>query len=110
MKLKELIILLLLTIVFPVADSYAATESVPRFSQAYWVSNISMNDGLSHNFVDDIYRDSKGFVWIATSGSLSRYDGYEFVNFKPNSPAHYIKSNFVRKVAEDRHKIGRAHV
>lgn len=104
MKLKELIILLLLTIVFPVADSYAATESVPRFSQAYWVSNISMNDGLSHNFVDDIYRDSKGFVWIATSGSLSRYDGYEFVNFKPNSPAHYIKSNFVRKVAEDRHR------
>ena len=93
MKLKELIILLLLTIVFPVADSYAATESVPRFSRAYWVSNISMNGGLSHNFVGDIYRDSKGFVWIATPGSLSRYGGYEFVNFKPNSPAHYIKSN-----------------
>lgn len=67
----------------------------------HWVRNISMNDGLSHNFVDDIYRDSMGFMWIATSGSLARYDGYEFVDFHSNSLNRNIKSTHVRKVTED---------
>ena len=65
------------------------------------VRNISMNDGLSHNYVDDIYRDSMGFIWIATSGSLARYDGYEFVDFHSNSISRNIKSTHVRKVTED---------
>lgn len=60
-----------------------------------------MHEGLSHNFVDDIFRDSYGYIWISTSGSLARYDGYEFVNFNPNTISRYIKSTFVRKVAED---------
>ncbi|MDE6795254.1 MAG: hybrid sensor histidine kinase/response regulator, partial [Muribaculaceae bacterium] len=62
----------------------------------------TMQQGLPHNFVEDIYRDSKGYIWVATSASLARYDGYEFVSFTPNSPTRQIKSSFVRKVTEDR--------
>lgn len=72
------------------------------FAENHSVSFISMNSGLSHNLVDDLFLDSEGYVWIATSASLARYDGYEFVNFTPNSPERRIKSTFVRKVAEDR--------
>lgn len=71
-------------------------------AESYTVSFITMQQGLPHNFVEEIYRDSKGYMWIATSASLARYDGYEFVSFTPNSPSHHIKSSFVRKVTEDR--------
>lgn len=84
-------------------DGHAQTAH--DFSGKFTAGQINMKSGLSHNFVEDIFRDSKGYVWIATSGSLARYDGYEFLNFTPNSPASTIKSSFVRKVTED--KFGR---
>lgn len=71
-------------------------------ADSYTVSFITMQQGLPHNFVEDLYRDSKGYIWVATSASLARYDGYEFVSFTPNSPTRQIKSSFVRKVIEDR--------
>lgn len=40
------------------------------FAENHSVSFISMNSGLSHNLVDDLFLDSEGYVWIATS-SLS---------------------------------------
>jgi len=63
---------------------------------------ITMNDGLLHNFVDDIYKDKQGFLWISTSGGgLSRYDGYEFMHYNINTWPVSLKSNFIHKVCED---------
>lgn len=62
-----------------------------------------MNEGLPNNFIDDIYKDSHGFLWISTQGGgLSRYDGYGFVNFSVSTPHCPLKSNFVYRVFEDR--------
>src|SRR5688572_8877010 len=38
-------------------------------------------DGLAHNRVNKIVRDSRGFLWFATHDGLSRFDGYTFANF-----------------------------
>src|SRR5258707_11271697 len=38
-------------------------------------------DGLAHNSVNRIVRDSRGYLWFCTSEGLSRLDGYEFHNF-----------------------------
>lgn len=77
-------------------------QAQERFADRYNVSYITMDDGLPHNFIDDIYKDTRGFLWISTAGSgLSRYDGYEFTNFTPNSPHCKLKSNFIRNVYED---------
>ena len=38
-------------------------------------------DGLAHNNVNRIVRDSRGFLWFCTAGGLSRFDGYAFTNF-----------------------------
>ena len=38
-------------------------------------------DGLAHNDVNRIVRDSRGFLWFCTAGGLSRFDGYAFTNF-----------------------------
>ncbi len=72
------------------------------FGGKYTVSFITMQQGLPHNFVEDIFRDSQGYIWISTSASLARYDGYQFISFTPNSITRNIKSSFVRDVAEDR--------
>lgn len=55
-----------------------------------------MQDGLPHIFVDDVMKDSKGYLWLSTmGGGVARYDGNEFVNFNTNSNIHKLKSNFV---------------
>lgn len=72
------------------------------FAERYNVSYITMEDGAPHNFIDDIYQDTRGFLWISTAGGgLSRYDGYEFINFTPTSTHCKLKSNFIRNVYED---------
>ena len=38
-------------------------------------------DGLAHNAVHRIVRDSRGFLWFCTAEGLSRFDGYLFANF-----------------------------
>src|SRR5262245_35437170 len=38
-------------------------------------------DGLAHNRVNKIVRDSRGFLWFATYDGLSRFDGYTFTNY-----------------------------
>jgi signal transduction histidine kinase/ligand-binding sensor domain-containing protein len=38
-------------------------------------------DGLAHNTINRIVRDSRGFLWFCTAGGLSRFDGYAFTNF-----------------------------
>ena len=73
-----------------------------NISSKYIFSTISIDEGLPVNFVDDIFKDSHGFIWVATQGGgLSRYDGYEFINFNVNSSPLFLKSNFIRKVVED---------
>lgn len=73
-----------------------------QFSSQYNITHITMDNGLLHNFIDDIYKDSQGFLWISTGGGgLSRYDGYEFVHYNTNTSPVKLKSNFPRNVCED---------
>ena len=50
------------------------------FAQTYNVSikHFGVEDGLSNRFVNHIFQDSKGFIWIATNHGMNRYDGYQF--------------------------------
>lgn len=38
-------------------------------------------DGLAHNVVNRIVRDSRGFLWFCTFEGLSRFDGYTFTTY-----------------------------
>ena len=37
--------------------------------------NITKKEGLSSDFINDVIKDSLGFIWIATNDGLCRYDG-----------------------------------
>ncbi len=45
------------------------------------IKAYSLEEGLSHNLVTRIEKDSLGFVWLATRNGLNRFDGYEFLDF-----------------------------
>jgi ligand-binding sensor domain-containing protein/two-component sensor histidine kinase len=38
-------------------------------------------DGLPHNVINKIVRDSRGLLWFCTEEGLSRFDGYSFTNY-----------------------------
>ena len=73
------------------------------FASNYLFSYLTVDNGLPNNFVDGIYKDSHGFIWICTmGGGLLKHDGYNFVHFN-NRSDYRIKSNYVHSVCEDNH-------
>lgn len=65
------------------------------------ISYLTMEDGLLHNYIDDIYKDSRGFIWLSTGGGLSRYDGFSFTNYQMETSPVTLKGNSVHRVYED---------
>ena len=55
---------------------------VPAQERQYQFERLTMEDGLSHHTVNDVLRDSTGFVWFATSSGLNRFDGYNVKVFR----------------------------
>ena len=109
-------------------DSPARRMNNPRFlvasaALALWLASpahaerlplrtYTTADGLVRNIINVILQDSRGYLWIGTSGGLSRFDGYGFVNYGMSDG---LPSESVQAVLEDREgrlwvEIGRAHV
>ena len=58
--------------------------------------------GLPNTLVNDIYQDSRGFVWICTENGLARFDGMDFTTFRySRDRADALASNLVLTVHED---------
>ena len=51
-------------------------------------SHLSTEDGLCSNAISMICQDDLGFIWLATWNGLSRFDGYEFYNYKTGNSSH----------------------
>lgn len=68
----------------------------------YVFHNLKTNEGLSHNNVKAILRDSYGFLWIGTESGLNRYDGYGFkVYTKRSGNSNALPSNDIYGLQED---------
>ncbi|MEZ4647567.1 MAG: two-component regulator propeller domain-containing protein [Candidatus Eisenbacteria bacterium] len=63
---------------------------------------ISIEQGLSNDRINQVFQDSKGFLWISTTDGLNRYDGHEVQVYRhdPND-ARSIAANWIAGVAED---------
>ena len=57
---------------------------------------------LPNSQVNDIYQDSRGFVWISTENGLARFDGRDFLTFHyRRDRAESLASDLVLSVFED---------
>lgn len=69
---RHLLWLCLVFLASPPPDARAERLPIKTYTTA---------DGLAHNQINRIVRDSRGFLWFCTADGLSRFDGYAFTNF-----------------------------
>jgi len=76
---------------------FAAISQAPSYLFRYYTSD----NGLSHNYVDCMLKDSHGYMWIGTWNGLNRFDGYQFKVYDTESPSHCKTSgNFIYELLE----------
>ncbi|MBC7866959.1 MAG: histidine kinase [Gloeobacteraceae cyanobacterium ES-bin-316] len=53
------------------------------FAQAaqYCVKKYTIQDGLPDLYIQSIYQDSRGFLWVGTVNGVSRFDGKRFISY-----------------------------
>jgi len=61
-------------------------------------NQLSVENGLSNNFVRAIYKDSWGYLWIGSSEGIDRYDGWEIESFNKHLPDNISR---ITSIAED---------
>jgi signal transduction histidine kinase/ligand-binding sensor domain-containing protein/DNA-binding response OmpR family regulator len=70
-------------------------------SSQYRFSHLDISNGLSHNQVNCIFKDSEGFMWFGTASGLNRYDGYTFKIFKHDgNNKNSVSDDFINKIFE----------
>lgn len=53
--------------VFPAQDAFFRT--------------VTVENGLSNNFIRKIYKDNRGYIWLGTLNGLDRFDGLSFKSY-----------------------------
>jgi len=66
-------------------------------SQELSYNHYTVHDGLAQMQVEDLLLDSKGALWVATRGGVSRFNGYSFDSFEDLD----IKPGFCSEIIED---------
>lgn len=69
--------------------------------QAAHFAHYSTRDGLSHGNISAMLKDRRGFLWLATWDGLNRFDGREFVVYKPGD-LRPGSSNRIERLHEDK--------
>lgn len=68
--------ILLMPVIFPVFGQQISKFHLPRFD------HITIDQGLSQNTVNAIFKDSEGYMWFGTNDGLNRFDGYSMEVFR----------------------------
>ncbi|MFL5763027.1 MAG: two-component regulator propeller domain-containing protein [Bacteroidia bacterium] len=72
----------------------------PASAQLFNFRNYSLDDGLSQSEINCIYEDSRGYLWIGTSGGgLCRFDGKEFKTYEEKDG---LCGSIITAVSEDK--------
>lgn len=96
MKIKNCTIIIFFLLIL-VGPSYAQKRNALSDREI-----INREDGLGHNQVECIFQDSDGFIWFGTRNGLSRYDGFEIVNFRHAVSPGSISGNRILSINEDK--------
>ncbi|MGQ1890232.1 hybrid sensor histidine kinase/response regulator transcription factor [Thermophagus sp. OGC60D27] len=63
---------------------------------------LDAEDGLAQNTVYCILQDDRGFMWFGTKDGLSRYDGFQFRNYRhEKNDSTSIGNNCIRSLFQD---------
>ncbi|MBQ3422672.1 MAG: hypothetical protein IJH34_13665, partial [Romboutsia sp.] len=63
---------------------------------------LSIDDGLSNEYVTSIFQDSKGYMWIGTRDGLNRYDGQRITVYNSSIDSdNSLSSTYINDIEED---------
>jgi ligand-binding sensor domain-containing protein/two-component sensor histidine kinase len=79
--------------------------SVYGQSPVLYFRNLNTGNGLSHNKVNCILQDRRGFLWIGTDDGLNRYDGHRFQTYRHNADSSSVSGNIVTDLLEDKNGV-----
>lgn len=100
--MNEILHLLFKSLRFAVLAVFCGLSFMIQGQNTDRFERFSTLNGLGNNSIFDINTDPNGFIWLATYDGLSRYDGYEFVNFKPDqSNPQFAGSNIINVLEPD---------
>lgn len=74
------------TLIIAIFATYCSVASAQLLQASR--SHYSTDDGLCSNAIAKIIQDDFGYIWIATWNGLSRFDGYNFYNYKTGAGSH----------------------
>ncbi|MBA0882942.1 hybrid sensor histidine kinase/response regulator transcription factor [Flavobacterium undicola] len=85
--MRNKILLFLTFLVFFTAQSQDVTGlSMSNYlKEKYDIGYLGIENGLANNAVTSVYKDKRGLMWFGTYDGISRYDGYNFLNYR-NEP------------------------
>ena len=94
--MRKLISLLLMAVTVSVM---AQTSLIPDMK----FRRLDTQNGLSTSQVNNIFKDSRGFVWIGTPYGLNRFDGYRVKAFYSNKrDTTTMRDNYSDRTYEDK--------
>ncbi len=68
------------------------------FAQKPVFKHYTRASGLKSEYVNFVYQDKRGFLWIASDKGLSRFDGKDFLHFDADNG---LPGNMVQAISED---------
>ncbi|MDP5135768.1 diguanylate cyclase [Rheinheimera baltica] len=78
----------------------ALADTVQLAASELHLRRLTVRDGLPSAYINRILQRHDGFIWIATKGGLSRFDGKNFSNYQIETDNGLI-SNDVMSLLED---------
>ena len=99
--MKRLALAALVTYVLALASGARAQEPRLPGAEDLRFTRLSVEEGLSHSVVREVFQDRKGFLWFGTNNGLNKYDGYRLTVFR-NEPGvtNSLPGNTVTSLAE----------
>lgn len=82
--------IILIIITFILTHPLFPQEEVIKFDR------FQTKEGLTNEYINAIFKDSKGFMWFGTNSGVFRYDGYEFRKYSTSvqRPTGLINNTF----------------
>lgn len=71
-------------------------------SQTYTanIEHFTTDNGLSHDVVNCVFKDSRGLVWLGTQNGLNRFDGKQFKAY--NTKKYGLEVIHIQEILEDK--------
>ena len=90
------------------AAALALIAAEPSRAERPPIKMYSTGDGIAHDTIHEIVRDSRGFLWFCTAEGLSRFDGYRFRNYTQDQGLPHRSVNTLLETTSGEYLVGTA--